>query len=123
MTERPNVDRNAVLRALSAVQDPDLNQDIVSLGFVQNLEISGGVVSFSIVLTTPDGYVSCQGDVWSEHHHCGWTIPELEDYGFIHLHTSRMHYDNPHILVYDDLLFLKEVTNHGQRIEKVDAPA
>jgi ATP-binding protein involved in chromosome partitioning len=43
----------AVLRALSAVVDPDLHKDIVTLGFVKNLRIEGGRVAFSIELTTP----------------------------------------------------------------------
>jgi ATP-binding protein involved in chromosome partitioning len=42
-----------VLKALSAIQDPDLGQDIVSLGFIKELVIEGGNVSFSIELTTP----------------------------------------------------------------------
>ena len=42
-----------VLDALRIVQDPDLHRDIVSLGFVQNLEIADGAVRFDIVLTTP----------------------------------------------------------------------
>jgi ATP-binding protein involved in chromosome partitioning len=42
-----------VLDALRVVQDPDLHRDIVSLGFVKDLRIAGGEVSFSIVLTTP----------------------------------------------------------------------
>ncbi|HAP41104.1 MAG TPA: chromosome partitioning protein [Nitrospira sp.] len=42
-----------VLKALSQVQDPDLHQDIVTLGFVQDVQISGGEVSFTIELTTP----------------------------------------------------------------------
>ena len=42
-----------VLGALMAVKDPDLHQDIVTLGFVKNLRIDGGHVSFSIELTTP----------------------------------------------------------------------
>jgi ATP-binding protein involved in chromosome partitioning len=42
-----------VLSALRAVQDPDLHRDIVSLGFVQNLVIDRGDVSFAVVLTTP----------------------------------------------------------------------
>lgn len=33
--------------------DPDLGRDIVSLGFVKNLEIDGGTVRFTIELTTP----------------------------------------------------------------------
>ena len=43
----------AVLEALKAVRDPDLNRDIVSLKFIKNLRIEGGTVSFSIELTTP----------------------------------------------------------------------
>ncbi|MBI2839545.1 MAG: Mrp/NBP35 family ATP-binding protein [Acidobacteria bacterium] len=43
----------AVLQALRVVQDPDLHRDIVALGFVKNVSISGGAVSFDIELTTP----------------------------------------------------------------------
>ncbi len=42
-----------VLKALTAVQDPDLRRDIVSLGFVKDLEIGDKRVSFTIQLTTP----------------------------------------------------------------------
>jgi len=42
-----------VLHALAHVHDPDLNRDIVSLGFVKNLKIEQGRVSFDIELTTP----------------------------------------------------------------------
>src|SRR5688572_3094548 len=42
-----------VLQALKSVVDPDLRKDIVSLGFVKNLAIDGGRVSFTIELTTP----------------------------------------------------------------------
>jgi ATP-binding protein involved in chromosome partitioning len=43
----------AILDALKVVKDPDLHKDIVSLGFIKNLTIDGGRVSFSIELTTP----------------------------------------------------------------------
>ena len=43
----------AVLQALRAVQDPDLHQDIVALGFIKDLRICGGSVAFQIELTTP----------------------------------------------------------------------
>ncbi|HWP99804.1 MAG TPA: Mrp/NBP35 family ATP-binding protein [Vicinamibacterales bacterium] len=43
----------AVLEALQAVRDPDLGRDIVSLGFVRDLRIEAGRVSFAIELTTP----------------------------------------------------------------------
>jgi ATP-binding protein involved in chromosome partitioning len=42
-----------VLQALRAVQDPDLHQDIVALGFVKDLRICAGSVAFTIELTTP----------------------------------------------------------------------
>ena len=42
-----------VLNALRAVEDPDLRRDIVSLGFVKDLEVSDNRVSFTIELTTP----------------------------------------------------------------------
>lgn len=43
----------AVLDALRAVQDPDLHQDIVTLGFVKDLRVCGDQVAFQIELTTP----------------------------------------------------------------------
>jgi ATP-binding protein involved in chromosome partitioning len=42
-----------VLDALKVVRDPDLNRDIVSLGFIKNLKIDDGRVAFTIELTTP----------------------------------------------------------------------
>ena len=43
-----------VLDALRVVQDPDLHRDIVSLGFIQHLDIADqGAVKFNINLTTP----------------------------------------------------------------------
>jgi ATP-binding protein involved in chromosome partitioning len=42
-----------VLNALRKIKDPDLNRDVVTLGFIKNLSISGGVVRFDFVLTTP----------------------------------------------------------------------
>jgi ATP-binding protein involved in chromosome partitioning len=42
-----------ILRALSFVKDPDLQRDIVALGFIKNLVIDGGHVRFDINLTTP----------------------------------------------------------------------
>src|SRR5215468_2291361 len=42
-----------VLSVLKRVQDPDLRKDIVTLGFIRNLKIDGGKVSFDLNLTTP----------------------------------------------------------------------
>ncbi len=45
--------REAVLKALSEVHDPDLHRDLVSLGMIDKLELSDTGISFTIVLTTP----------------------------------------------------------------------
>lgn len=42
-----------VLKALSVVMDPDLGQDLVSLGMIQDIVIEEGKINFSVVLTTP----------------------------------------------------------------------
>jgi ATP-binding protein involved in chromosome partitioning len=49
----PTADRDAILNALRAVNDPDLRRDIVTLGFVKDLAVADGRVSFQIELTTP----------------------------------------------------------------------
>ena len=48
-----NLREETVLDALRQIQDPDLHKDIVTLGFIRDLKIEGGAVSFRIVLTTP----------------------------------------------------------------------
>ena len=48
-----SVEQARVLDALKVVQDPDLHRDIVSLGFIKDLTVSGGTVGFTIELTTP----------------------------------------------------------------------
>lgn len=44
---------NEVLDALRAIEDPDLHKDIVSLGFVKNINVDNSRVSLEINLTTP----------------------------------------------------------------------
>ncbi|MCS6991571.1 MAG: Mrp/NBP35 family ATP-binding protein [Chitinophagales bacterium] len=44
---------NAVLKALSYVEDPDLKKDVVSLNMIRDLKIEGHQVFFRLVLTTP----------------------------------------------------------------------
>ena len=48
-----SVQEGAVLEALKVVRDPDLNRDIVSLGFIKDLKIDAGRVTFTVELTTP----------------------------------------------------------------------
>jgi len=50
---KKTIDEAAVLGVLRTVQDPDLHRDIVSLGFVKDMKIEGGRVSFKVELTTP----------------------------------------------------------------------
>ena len=50
MTE---INEQVILDALRQIQDPDLHKDIVTLGFIRDLKIANGNVSFRIVLTTP----------------------------------------------------------------------
>lgn len=42
-----------ILAALQNVQEPDLGKDLVTLNMVQDIEIKGARVSFTVVLTTP----------------------------------------------------------------------
>lgn len=49
----PGVTPSVVLDALRPIIDPDFGKSIVDLGFIKNLKIDGGNVSFAIELTTP----------------------------------------------------------------------
>lgn len=49
----PEVEKQDILEALKVVRDPDLGRDIVSLGFVKDVRVCGGVASATIELTTP----------------------------------------------------------------------
>lgn len=47
------ISEQIILDSLKGIIDPDLRKDIVTLGFVRDVVIKGGDVSFRIVLTTP----------------------------------------------------------------------
>jgi ATP-binding protein involved in chromosome partitioning len=47
------ITRERVLSALGNVMDPDLGKDLVTLNMIQDLEINGMAVAFTVVLTTP----------------------------------------------------------------------
>ncbi|MBF0164161.1 MAG: iron-sulfur cluster carrier protein ApbC [Magnetococcales bacterium] len=49
----PPIQAEQILDALKQVMDPDLKRNIVSLGFVKDIVIQGGRVSFKVELTTP----------------------------------------------------------------------
>jgi ATP-binding protein involved in chromosome partitioning len=42
-----------VLQALGNVEEPDLKKDLVTLNMIQDIEIEGNNLSFSVILTTP----------------------------------------------------------------------
>jgi len=53
-TSPPSDWEEQILSALSIIIDPDLNSDIVTLGFIKNLQIdSSSVISLDLELTTP----------------------------------------------------------------------
>lgn len=42
-----------VLKALSHVLDPDIKKDLVTLGMIENIQIEGNQLAFTVMLTTP----------------------------------------------------------------------
>ncbi len=52
MSNHP-ITREAVLAALSKVQEPELHKDLVTLNMVRDIEIDGDAVRFTVMLTTP----------------------------------------------------------------------
>jgi ATP-binding protein involved in chromosome partitioning len=47
------ITKEIVLEALSNVIEPDLKKDLVTLNMIEDVEINGNKVSFTVVLTTP----------------------------------------------------------------------
>lgn len=47
------MNKEAILKALGTVAEPDLKKDLVTLNMIEGLEVSENKVSFTIVLTTP----------------------------------------------------------------------
>lgn len=45
--------RENILDALRHVEDPDLKKDLVTLNMIEDLQVDGNKVSFTVVLTTP----------------------------------------------------------------------
>lgn len=51
--EKNDISEETVLKALSTVQEPELDGDLVSLNMIRDLTVSGSSVGFTIMLTTP----------------------------------------------------------------------
>ena len=47
------ITKEAVIEALSQVQEPDLGKDLITLNMVEDIEINGKNVFFTVILTTP----------------------------------------------------------------------
>jgi len=47
------LDANSVLEVLRPVQDPELRKSLVELNMIRNIQIDGGNINFTLVLTTP----------------------------------------------------------------------
>lgn len=47
------ITKEAVLKALGTVQEPDLKQDLVTLNMIRDVEVFSDAVAFTVVLTTP----------------------------------------------------------------------
>jgi ATP-binding protein involved in chromosome partitioning len=56
----PSVTPEAVFSALKTIQDPDLHQDIVSLGMIKDLAIEGAKVAFTIEFTTQPALIKAE---------------------------------------------------------------
>jgi ATP-binding protein involved in chromosome partitioning len=48
-----NITPESILVALGKVQEPELHRDLVSLNMIRDINITGDIVSFEIILTTP----------------------------------------------------------------------
>src|SRR5215207_3109918 len=51
--KRMTITKEAILAALSKVQEPELHNDLVTLNMIRELAIKDNIVSFTIMLTTP----------------------------------------------------------------------
>lgn len=71
-----SISREAILAALSTVQEPELHRDLVTLNMIHNLEISDGQVQFEIMLTTP----ACplKGKIEADARHAVMTVPGVK---------------------------------------------
>ena len=47
------LETSAVLEVLKPVQDPELRKSLVELNMIRNIQVDGGIVKFTVVLTTP----------------------------------------------------------------------
>jgi ATP-binding protein involved in chromosome partitioning len=47
------LDSAAILEVLKPVQDPELQKSLVELNMIRNIQVEGGLVKFTVVLTTP----------------------------------------------------------------------
>ena len=68
--------KESILAALSKVQEPELHQDLVTLNMIRDLEVNGGKIKFTVMLTTP----ACplRGKIESESKQAAMSVPGVE---------------------------------------------
>ncbi|MBV6395471.1 MAG: Iron-sulfur cluster carrier protein [Anaerolineales bacterium] len=68
--------KESILAALSKVQEPELHQDLVTLNMIREIQIEGGRVKFTVMLTTP----ACplRGRIESESRQAVMALPGVE---------------------------------------------
>ena len=74
---KTSVTKEQVLNALSEVIEPELKRDLVSLNMIRDVEIEGGTVRFTVMLTTPACPLKDQ--IESEAHAAVLSIPGVEE--------------------------------------------
>ncbi len=69
--------KESILAALSKVQEPELHQDLVTLNMIRDLEIAGGKVKFTVMLTTP----ACplRGQIEKESRQAALSVPGVSE--------------------------------------------
>lgn len=68
---------DALMAALSTVNDPELHRDLVSLGMIERAEVTGGVAQIKVNLTTP----ACplKGQIEREVREAALTVPGVSE--------------------------------------------
>jgi ATP-binding protein involved in chromosome partitioning len=76
-SRKPVTKEEEVLKALGRVQEPELHNDLVSLGMIEDLVVQGSKVSFTVVLTTPACPLKAQ--IEREAREAVMAVPGVED--------------------------------------------
>ena len=110
------LNKENILESLTQVKDPDLHRNIVELGFVKNLTITGSNIKFDLQLTTPACPVRDQFIV-----DCEKAIRDaVEEVGKIDINMTSNVQRNTHAQKHAERNF--ELIQHTARGERAPAP-